>query len=539
MKFGQLATTEGLILAHTLRLSSGEVFKKGRRLSALDVKTLCADGHQTVWAAQLEPEDCDEDEAASALAESVRGEGVRRADAATGRCNLFAEHAGLLAIDAERVRALNRLSPDLTLATLPLHSVVRRDDMLATIKIIPFAVPGALLRQADALARASLAATERLIRVLPFEARRMGLILTMTKGLPDSMLDRAAAAQRVRADRLGSVVSDEIRTAHTESAIASALASLCAAGCDPVLILGASAIVDRRDVIPLAIEQLGGTVIHLGMPVDPGNLLLIGRVGQTRVLGVPGCARSLRRSGFDFVLERLCAGLDVTADDVMDLGVGGLLHEGPWRPTPRAQPVLPPSVAAVVLAAGRSQRMGASNKLLERLDGKPLVCHTIDELLQTGVRPIVVVTGHQSENVRAALSGRQVVFVDNPQFADGLSSSLRVGLAQLDSSIDGALICLGDMPKVRREHIESLLGAFEPSDGREIIVPTFAGRRGNPVLWAARYFPMMKELSGDLGARELQKRFVDRVCLVPMPDDAVTIDVDTKEALDSLRSVGA
>jgi molybdenum cofactor cytidylyltransferase len=183
--------------------------------------------------------------------------------------------------------------------------------------------------------------------------------------------------------------------------------------------------------------------------------------------------------------------------------------------------------------------MGASNKLLERLDGKPLVCHTVDELLQTGVRPIVVVTGHQSENVRAALSGRQVVFVDNPQFADGLSSSLRVGLAQLDSSIDGALICLGDMPKVRREHIESLLGAFEPSDGREITVPTFAGRRGNPVLWAARYFPMMKELSGDLGARELQKRFVDRVCLVPMPDDAVTIDVDTKEALDSLRSVGA
>ena len=167
------------------------------------------------------------------------------------------------------------------------------------------------------------------------------------------------------------------------------------------------------------------------------------------------------------------------------------------------------------------------------LDGLTSLAHKFQDT------PIVVVTGHQSENVRAALSGRQVVFVDNPQFADGLSSSLRVGLAQLDSSIDGALICLGDMPKVRREHIESLLGAFEPSDGREIIVPTFAGRRGNPVLWAARYFPMMKELSGDLGARELQKRFVDRVCLVPMPDDAVTIDVDTKEALDSLRSVGA
>lgn len=538
MKFGQLATAEGLILAHTLRLSGDEVFKKGRRLSARDVEALRSDGHQTVWAAQLDGDDRDEDVAAFALAESVRGSGVRVAEAATGRCNLFAEHAGLLSVDSERARALNRLSPDLTLATLPSYSVVRPDDMVATIKVIPFAVPRALLDAATVCGGAQLALSDRLIRVLPFVPRRMGLILTTTAGLPDSILDRAAAAQRVRADRLGCVVSDERRTTHCESAIASELAALCAAGCSPILILGASAIVDRRDVIPSAIERLGGEIIHLGMPVDPGNLLLIGRVGQTSVLGVPGCARSLRRSGFDFVLERLCAGLHVTAEDVMDLGVGGLLHEGPWRPTPRAQPVLPPQVAAVVLAAGRSQRMGARNKLLEGLDGRPLICHTVDELLQTGVRPIVVVTGYQSDQVRAALSGRQVVFADNPQFADGLSSSLRVGLAQLDSSIDGALICLGDMPKIRRDHIESLLAAFDPSDGREIIVPTFAGRRGNPVLWAARFFPMMKELSGDSGARALQQRFVDRLCPVPMPDDAVTIDVDTKEALESLRSVG-
>lgn len=536
MKFGQLATAEGLILAHTLRLSGHQVFKKGRRLSDLDVAALRGDGHQTVWAAQLDAGDRDEDEAAATLADSVRGAGVRVAEAATGRCNLFAEHAGLLWIDVERARALNHLSPDLTLATLPLYSVVRPDDMVATIKIIPFAVPSELLSSACGIAQT--AAMQRLIRILPFVPRRIGLILTTTPGLPDALLDRAAAAQRVRADRLGSVISDERRTKHCESSIAEALAALCATGCSLVLILGASAIVDRRDVIPSAIERLGGEIIHLGMPVDPGNLLLLGRIGQTSVLGVPGCARSLRRSGFDFVLERLCAGLTVSRADVMDLGVGGLLHEGPWRPTPRAQPVLPPQVAAVVLAAGRSQRMGERNKLLEVLDGKPLVCHTVDELLATGVRPIVVVTGHQSEQVRAALSRRRVVFADNPCFAEGLSSSLRVGLTQLDSSIDGALICLGDMPKIRREHIESLLAAFDPSDGREIIVPTFAGHRGNPVLWAARFFPMMKELSGDAGARALQQRFVDRLCLLPMRDDAVTVDVDTKEALESLRSVG-
>ncbi len=262
--------------------------------------------------------------------------------------------------------------------------------------------------------------------------------------------------------------------------------------------------------------------------------LLLARRGEVPLLGVPGCARSLRRSGFDFVLERLCAGLSVSAGDIMDLGVGGLLHEVPWRPAPRAEPVLPPQVAAVVLAAGRSQRMQDRNKLLELLEGKPLVCHVVDELLQTAVRPIVVVTGHQAEQVRAALADRPVVFVHNPDFAAGLSSSLRMGLGQLDSSIDGALICLGDMPRVRAKHIEALIGAFEPEDGREVVLPTFGGRRGNPVLWAARFFPAMRELSGDVGAKELLNRYAESICPVPMADDGITLDVDTPAALRAL-----
>ncbi len=193
-----------------------------------------------------------------------------------------------------------------------------------------------------------------------------------------------------------------------------------------------------------------------------------------------------------------------------------------------------PQVAAVVLAAGRSERMQDRNKLLARLDGKPLVCHVVDALLDTAVRPIVVVTGHQAEEVRAALAERPVVFVHNPDFAAGLSTSLRVGLGPLDSRIDGALICLGDMPRVRAEHIEALLGAFEPEDGREVVLPTFGGRRGNPVLWAARFFPAIRELSGDLGARELLTRYADSTCTVPMPDDGITVDVDTPEALRAL-----
>jgi len=531
MRFGRLPVSEGLLVAHTLRLSDGAVLKKGRRLTGPDVARLRADGVVELWAAQLDPDDLSEDRAAAALASAIVGRGIRAAEAGTGRCNLHAEVAGLLVLDGDGVRALNHLDPELTLATLPPFSVVRAGELVATVKIIPFAVAQSLLTTAQQLLTPPGADCRSLIRVAPFVPQKLGLILTKTPGLPDSILDRAAAAQRVRAERLGSVITEQRRCAHEQDAVTVALRELVAFGCSPILVLGASAIVDRRDVIPSAIEQAGGTVIHLGMPVDPGNLLLLGQIGEVRVLGVPGCARSLRRSGFDFVLERLCAGLPVTASDIMDLGLGGLLHEVPWRPAPRDQPVLPPQVAAVVLAAGRSQRMQDSNKLLQVLDGKPLVCHIVDALLQTAARPIVVVTGHQAESVRDALAGRQVVFADNPDFAQGLSSSLRVGLAQLDSSSDGALICLGDMPRVKVEHLEALIGAFEPADGREVVVPTFRGRRGNPVLWAARFFPAMRELSGDLGARELLTRHAEAICAVPMPDEGTTLDVDTPEAL--------
>ncbi len=324
MRFGRLLVSEGLLLAHTLRLSDGAVFKKGRCLDGADVEQLRREGIDSVWAAALAPDDLDEDRAAEQLARAVAGEGTQPAAASTGRCNLHAAESGLLVLVADAVSRLNHVSPELTLATLPPFAVVRPGTLVATIKVIPFAVPQALLDAVREIARPSAPQAGALIRVVPFVPRRLGLILTRTPGLPESILDRAAAAQRVRADRLGSVISEERRCVHDKDAVAAALAELTGCGCSPILVLGASAIVDRRDVIPAAIEQAGGEVVHLGMPVDPGNLLLLGRLGEASVLGVPGCARSLRRSGFDFVLERLCAGLAVTASDIMDLGVGGI-----------------------------------------------------------------------------------------------------------------------------------------------------------------------------------------------------------------------
>ena len=202
------------------------------------------------------------------------------------------------------------------------------------------------------------------------------------------------------------------------------------------IVFGASAIADRRDVIPAALEAIGGRIEHFGMPVDPGNLLLIGTATGHPVLGAPGCARSPKENGFDWVLMRLLAGLQVPREDITGMGVGGLLMEIVTRPQPRDEPVHPASnIAALVLAAGRSSRMGGPNKLLAEIGGRPLVRIAVEEALASRARPVIVVTGHQRERVEAALAGLPVDFVHNSHFADGLGTSLRAGISVLPASV--------------------------------------------------------------------------------------------------------
>jgi molybdenum cofactor cytidylyltransferase len=306
-----------------------------------------------------------------------------------------------------------------------------------------------------------------------------------------------------------------------------------AAGAELVLVFGASAIADRRDVIPAALVASGGRIEHFGMPVDPGNLLLVGDLGGRPFLGAPGCARSPKENGFDWVLQRLLAGLPVKKTDVAGMGVGGLLMEIVTRPQPRAEETKDEGqgVAALVLAAGRSTRMGGPNKLLAELAGKPLVRIAAEAALASRARPVIVVTGHQRERVEAALEGLPVRFVHNPDFADGLSTSLKAGIAALPEDVAGAVVCLGDMPQISGPLIDELAGALDPERGALIAVPTFEGKRGNPVLWSRRFFPELAALQGDVGARHLIGTYRDAVVEVPVTSAGVFFDIDTPDAL--------
>jgi molybdenum cofactor cytidylyltransferase len=279
-------------------------------------------------------------------------------------------------------------------------------------------------------------------------------------------------------------------------------------------------------------------VIHLGMPVDPGNLMMLAQLGEVPVIGVPSCARSPKLNGFDWVLARLMADVPVTAQDIMAMGAGGLLAEIPTRPAPReGRPRMQraPRVTAIVLAAGQSSRMG-SNKLLADIGGQPMVRRTVSAVMQPGIDQVIVVTGRDADHVAAALAGYSVTFVHNPDFARGLSTSLRRGLESLPDDVDAVLVCLGDMPLVDGGVAARLIAAFSPVEHRSICVPVHQGQRGNPVLWGRAHVPALKALAGDRGGRKLMDAAADEVVEVAVPDRSVLVDVDTPEALDDLRA---
>ena len=480
---------------------------------------------------RLEDGDVSEDVAAGGIARAIAGDGVDVERAFTGRSNLFAAHAGVLVVDRDAVDNVNRVDEAITFATLPAFKAVVAGEMIATVKIVPFGIETRLCDRAVAAAKAGR------MHVAPYLIKRVGIVSTLLPGLAPKVIEKTL---RVTAERLapaGATIIAERRVAHEETALKTAVKELLGLGAELVIVFGASAIADRRDVIPAAIAGIGGSIEHFGMPVDPGNLLLIGHAGGVPVLGAPGCARSPVENGFDWVLMRLLAGLKVTRADLTGMGVGGLLMEIVTRPQPRENLAIDSNrnVAAVILAAGRSTRMGGPNKLLAELGGKTLVRIVTEQALASKAKGVIVVTGHQADEVEKALRGLKVQFVRNPDFAEGLASSVKAGIAAVPQTADAAVICLGDMPLISADLIDRLIEAFAPDRGNLIAVPVSDNRRGNPVLWSRRFFNELMTLDGDIGARHLIARHGEAVAEVPVEGFGAFLDIDTPQALEDAR----
>ena len=330
MKFGPvpLAEAEGAILAHALRLES-VVLKKGDVVTRERQRQLAEAGVASVIAARLQPGDVEENDAARRLAGRLMGENLSAEPPFTGRVNLFARKAGLVLVDRAAIDGVNGVDEAITVATLAPYAAVAAGDMVATVKIIPFAAPAAALDAAAAkIAHAGAVA------VAPFRRLRIGVVSTLLPGLKPSVVAKTLRVLEARLAPAGATISGHETVAHETEALVAALNRLAAVS-DALIVFGASAITDRRDVIPAAIERFGGRIERFGMPVDPGNLLLLAAREGMPVIGAPGCARSPKENGFDWVVNRVLAGVAIDDADIRAMGVGGLLMEIASRPQPR------------------------------------------------------------------------------------------------------------------------------------------------------------------------------------------------------------
>ncbi|KAB2732209.1 molybdopterin-binding protein [Brucella intermedia] len=311
-----LDEAEGAILGYTTT-AGALTLRKGTVLDALNLAVLREAGVGSVLAARLEQGDIGEDEAALAIARIIASADVETGNATTGRVNLHARKNGMFLADADRIDAINAHDARISIATLRNHVRVEAGEMIATVKIIPFAVPETLLHEIRLDARPAL-------HVCAFNGARIGLIQSRLPSIRETVLEKTRELMEKRAVRNGGTLVCEKRVAHEQVALAAAIADV-GRSCDIIVIFSASAVADEADIVPQSIRISGGEILRIGMPVDPGNLLVLGRHDGKYVVAAPGSARSARENSLDRVLDHLMAGIALTADDLSRMGVGGLV----------------------------------------------------------------------------------------------------------------------------------------------------------------------------------------------------------------------
>ena len=492
MKFGRVGVqdSEGAILAHSL-LVEGRKIRKGRCLTASDVNALAESGMEAVTVAQLESGDLDENEAAARIAAkiTVEGSGLSASAAFTGRVNIYAEAAGLLRLDSEAVLRANNVDHAITLATLPDCARLKTRSMAGTVKIITYGVSAELVAEAAEMVEGAM----RLRRVAYSEA---GLIVTEVQGLATRLTAKGRSAIEARLNALGIKLSEFRIVHHDAESIGKSLRESRAA---VQLILTASATSDSADVGPEGLRAAGGVLHRFGMPVDPGNLLFLGSIGNRPVIGLPGCARSPALNGADWVLERIACGIAPEAIDIAAMGAGGLLKEISSRPQPRGSAsALPsrPRVEALVFSVGSSADLGDVLAAIRGSCVERIVC----------AAPLKF---HPS--IRAA-AGAEIELVVAPDSSGWLAESISAGIVGISPGADCVLLVRADSFSGSSGQIDRLAAAFSPEDGREICrLGGERSRMGPPVLFGKRFFESLAGLRGERGAAELMQEAADFV----------------------------
>ena len=528
--------SKGSILAQSYNLSERKL-SKGTRVSEAIVELLNKENIKTILCAVPHENDMDEDAAAEAISNAIDRNRLYAEEASTGRVNFRTPALGVVRYNRELIKKINLVDESIAFSIVEHNQLLAKNDLIATLKIIPFFVSKIYVEQV-----VTLLSKYEIFKIHRLEEKKVEFIQTYYDWQKRSVFKATSNVTRNRLDALGCLLEKETLIPHDHESLCSEIKSSLDSGAQVLLISGASAITDRSDYIPKAILSVGGEIIQYGLAVDPGNLLLIGQIGGTTVIGMPGCARSPKLNGFDWVLQLLMANIPITKEELADMGAGGLLMEIASRPLPRA---LSKSVnkrekriMGVILAAGNSTRMGKDNKLLRNVGEASLIRNTVVEMLKSDLDSCSIVLGYQSDKVAEVIKDLNINLILNPLWQEGQASSLKAALNTLDDTYSDLLIMLGDMPGVKTRHINKVIEEHLLTNNRKskITIPSFNGRKGNPVIWGRSFFPDLSNIEGDLGGRALFSQHPAAINLLDVDDSAFVTDADTPEDFDNFLS---
>ena len=521
--------TLGSVIAQTYNLP-GIAISKGTFVTSEIVDYFKEGDVKNILCAIPDNGDIHEDEAANIISNAIDRSHIYTESASTGRVNFKSRSLCLVRYERSLIKEVNLVDESIAFSIVEHNQLLAKNDLIATLKIIPFFTKKKYVDQViSILSKNELFKTHRLNK------KEVSLIQTFFEWQKKSMFKATSTVTKNRLEALECSLNEEKLIRHDYNVLCSEIRSSIERGIDILLISGASAITDRSDYIPKAILSEGGEIIQFGLAVDPGNLLLIGKVGSTTIIGMPGCARSPKLNGFDWVLQLLIANIPINKEELADMGAGGLLMEIASRPLPRA---LAKSVKkrekkimGVILAAGNSTRMGQDNKLLKNIGGASLVRNTAIEMLKSDIDSCSIVLGYQSDKVAAAIKDLNINLILNPLWEEGQASSLKAALNTLDTSYSDLLVMLGDLPGVKSKHINKIIEEHLLTDNRKskITIPSFNGKKGNPVIWGRSFFSDLSNLEGDVGGRALFGQHPAAINFLDMDDAAVVTDADTPE----------
>ena len=523
----------GYLLMHSVFLKDGRL-RKGKIIDQDDIYVMKSSEIEMVYVGEYEQDDIPENDASSQIAKAIAMDEFLISPTLSGKTNITVSSDGLIEIDEDNVTKLNNLSPNVAISTLNNHDVIYRGDHILSVKIISYAISSLHLEKIISFLKKN-----RIIKLKAFKSMRIGVIYTTSKNEKQSLIEKTKKSIKSRISDYNSTIMDERIISHDYMTIKENVDQLKDSNINCILLFLSTSISDVNDIVPSVIDELGGEIKSFGMPVDPGNLTLNGKIQSVDIVVAAGSARSDSLNGLDWHLNCIHAGIEVTQDMVNSLGVGGLLKDIDFaikrKRVSKAIDTKKSNIAAVVLCAGESKRMGKKNKLLLQVEGKSLIKNYIEKISKSNVSEIVIVTGHQSDEIAKELDGYDLKFIHNEKYKEGMSTSLNTGINSLSDNINAAIICLPDMPMIGIYEINKLIEYYNPSIGNEICIATYNDQRGNPVLWDRKYFKKLMQIKGDKGGRYLLPKFLDKSVEVKL-GEAVTFDVDNETSFNIINS---